>query len=450
MTSLDRDTIAAIATASGKGGIGIVRLSGANALAIGEAITKKKLSPRTATFSIFSDVCGAIDEGVALYFASPASFTGEDVVELQGHGGTQVLNLVLQACLQHGARLARAGEFSERAFLNNKLDLAQAEAIADLIDAGSAQAARNAVHSLQGEFSRAIHALVEQLLQLRLYVEAALDFPEEEIDFLADKAVSAQLSAVVVAAENVRREAKQGAVIRDGLQVVIAGKPNAGKSSLLNALAGRDTAIVTDIAGTTRDVLREHIAIDGLPLHIIDTAGLRDSDDLVEQEGIRRAWAEIEQADVVLLLVDSSQTTETQPDILWRDMSLHAQPAVPTLVVQNKIDVSGLPARSEQHVVSLSAKTGAGIALLRAQLHQLAGLTEAGETRFSARARHVDALQRAAVLLQQTQQRFHATGAGELLAEDLKLAQQYLGEITGNVSSDELLGRIFGSFCIGK
>ncbi len=447
---LDRDTIAAIATASGKGGIGIVRLSGANALAIGEAITQKNLPPRTAVFSQFSDRDGVIDAGIALYFAAPASFTGEDVVELHGHGGAQVLNLVLQACVQGGARLARAGEFSERAFLNNKLDLAQAEAIADLIDAGSAQAARNAVHSLQGEFSRAIHALVEQLLQLRLYVEAALDFPEEEIDFLADKTVAKQLTAIVAATENVLLAAQQGAVIRDGLQVVIAGKPNAGKSSLLNALAERDTAIVTHIAGTTRDVLREHIAIDGLPLHIIDTAGLRDSEDPVEQEGIRRAWAEIERADLVLLLVDSSNTPETQPDILWRDITPHERPSVPTLVVQNKIDTSGLPARAEQHVVSLSAKTGAGIALLRTQLRQLAGLTESGETRFSARARHVDALQRAAVLLQQTLQRFHATGAGELLAEDLKLAQQYLGEITGNVSSDELLGRIFGSFCIGK
>ena len=450
MTALDRDTIAAIATASGKGGIGIVRLSGAKALTIGEAITQKKLPPRTAVCSVFSDADGAIDEGIALYFAAPASFTGEDVVELHGHGGAQVLNLLLQTCVQRGARIARAGEFSERAFLNNKLDLVQAEAIADLIDAGSAQAARNAVHSLQGEFSRVVHALVEQLLHLRMYVEAALDFPEEEIDFLADKTVSVQLAAIVAAVENVLQAAKQGAVIRDGLQVVIAGKPNAGKSSLLNALAGRDAAIVTDIAGTTRDVLREHITIDGLPLHIIDTAGLRDSRDPVEQEGIRRAWAEIERADLVLLLVDSSNTTETQPDILWRDITPHERPSVPTLVVQNKIDCSGLMAGATENIVRLSAKTGVGMPLLRERLQQVAGLTNAGEGRFSARARHVDALQRTDILLQQTQTHFHATGAGELLAEDLKLAQQYLGEITGNISSDELLGKIFGSFCIGK
>jgi len=450
MTALDRDTIAAIATASGKGGIGIVRLSGAKALTIGEAITQKKLPPRTAVCSVFSDADGAIDEGIALYFAAPASFTGEDVVELHGHGGAQVLNLLLQTCVQRGARIARAGEFSERAFLNNKLDLVQAEAIADLIDAGSAQAARNAVHSLQGEFSRVVHALVEQLLHLRMYVEAALDFPEEEIDFLADKTVSVQLAAIVAAVENVLQAAKQGAVIRDGLQVVIAGKPNAGKSSLLNALAGRDAAIVTDIAGTTRDVLREHITIDGLPLHIIDTAGLRDSSDPVEQEGIRRAWTEIERADLVLLLVDSSNTPETQPDILWRDITPHERPSVPTLVVQNKIDCSGLMAGATENIVRLSAKTGVGMPLLRERLQQVAGLTNAGEGRFSARARHVDALQRTDILLQQTQTHFHATGAGELLAEDLKLAQQYLGEITGNISSDELLGKIFGSFCIGK
>lgn len=447
---LDRDTIAAIATATGKGGIGIVRLSGSRALAIGEAITQKTLPPRTAVFSIFSDRDGVIDEGIALYFSAPASFTGEDVVELQGHGGAQVLNLLLQACVQHGARMARAGEFSERAFLNNKLDLAQAEAIADLIDAGSAQAARNAVHSLQGVFSQVVHALVEQLLRLRMYVEAALDFPEEEIDFLADKTVAVQLAAVVAATENVLQEAKQGAVMRDGLQVVIAGKPNAGKSSLLNALAGRDAAIVTDVAGTTRDVLREHIAIDGLPLHIIDTAGLRASDDPVEQEGIRRAWAEIERADLVLLLVDSHATQETRPDVLWQDIVQQARPSVATLVVQNKIDVSGLSVGTEADVVRVSAKTGVGLDGLRQRLRQTAGLADTGESRFSARTRHVDALQRAAALLQQTQARFHATGAGELLAEDLKLAQQYLGEITGNISSDELLGRIFGSFCIGK
>jgi tRNA modification GTPase len=450
MTALDRDTIVAIATAAGRGGIGIVRLSGVKARAMAETITQKKLTPRTAIFCQFSDQQGVIDQGIALYFAAPASFTGEDVVELHGHGGTQVMQLLLQACVQQGARLAHAGEFSERAFLNGKIDLAQAEAIADLIDAGSAQAARNALHSLQGEFSRAVQTLVEQLLHLRVYVEAALDFPDEEIDFLADGIVVAQLQAIVAAVQEVLREAQQGAVIRDGLQVVIAGKPNAGKSSLLNALAGREAAIVTDIAGTTRDVLREHIAIDGLPLHIIDTAGLRDSDDPVEQEGIRRAWAEIERADLVLLLVDSSKTAETNPEKLWRDITAHARPAVTTWVVQNKTDLCEMAANSEETVLRISAKTGAGLSQLRTQLHRFAGLSNVGESRYSARTRHVDALLRSLALLQQTQTQFQATGAGELLAEDLKLAQQILGEITGQISSDELLGKIFGSFCVGK
>jgi tRNA modification GTPase len=358
--------------------------------------------------------------------------------------------MLLAACVQHGARLARPGEFSERAYLNDKLDLAQAEAIADLIDASSAQAARNAVHSLQGQFSAAINTLVEKLVQLRMYVEAAIDFPEEEIDFLADGKVAAQLSVLRAELDNILRNARQGALMREGLQVVIAGKPNAGKSSLLNALAGRDAAIVTDIAGTTRDVLREHINIDGLPLHIIDTAGLRDSGDAVEQEGIRRAWAEIEKADLVLLLVDSSKNKETDPDTLWREVSQHARPPAKTLVVQNKIDVSELNSGAQDSLVRVSAKTGAGLEALKAALKEKAGMQNAGEGLFSARSRHVDALLRSRALLEAAAQRFSRTGAGELLAEDLKLAQQYLGEITGQFSSDELLGRIFSSFCIGK
>ena len=453
MIQLDRDTIAAIATAPGKGGVGIVRLSGTQARAIGEAISNKTLPTRSAIFCNFSDTNDVIDQGIALYFAAPASFTGEDVVELHGHGGPQVLSMLLAACVQHGARLARPGEFSERAYLNDKLDLAQAEAIADLIDASSSQAARNAVHSLQGQFSAAINTLVEKLVQLRMYVEAAIDFPEEEIDFLADGKVAAQLSVLRAELDNILQNARQGALMREGLQVVIAGKPNAGKSSLLNALAGRDAAIVTDIAGTTRDVLREHINIDGLPLHIIDTAGLRDSSDAVEQEGIRRAWAEIEKADLVLLLVDSSSNKETDPDTLWREVSQHARPPVKTLVVQNKIDVSALSeltGGAQDSLVRVSAKTGAGLDALKAVLKEKAGLQNAGEGLFSARSRHVDALLRSQTLLQAAAQRFSNTGAGELLAEDLKLAQQHLGEITGQFSSDELLGRIFSSFCIGK
>lgn len=447
---LDADTIAAIATAPGKGGVGIVRLSGKQARAIGEAISQKTLLARTAQYCDFSDSNGVIDQGIALFFSAPASFTGEDVVELHGHGGPLVLNMLLTACVQHGARLARPGEFSERAYLNDKLDLAQAEAIADLIDASSTQAARNAVNSLQGQFSAAINALVEKLVQLRMYVEAAIDFPEEEIDFLADGKVAAQLSALHAELDNILQNARQGALMREGLHVVIAGKPNAGKSSLLNALAGRDAAIVTDIAGTTRDVLREHIDIDGLPLHIIDTAGLRDSADPVEQEGIRRAWTEIEKADLVLLLVDSSQSAETDPDLLWREVSRHARPPGKTLVVQNKIDTSGLGGGAMPSLVRVSARTGEGLDALKAALKEKAGLQSAGEGLFSARTRHVDALLRSQQLLEGAAKRFGASGAGELLAEDLKLAQQYLGEITGQFSSDELLGRIFGSFCIGK
>ena len=450
MTRLDHDTIAAIATAPGKGGVGIVRISGAQALHIAETLCQKKLPVRTATFSSFHFQHKIIDQGIALYFAAPASFTGEDVVELHGHGGPVVMQLLLQATLAHGARQARPGEFSERAFLNDKLDLAQAEAIADLIDASSAQAARNALHSLQGDFSRAIHALVEKMIYLRMYVEAAIDFPEEEIDFLADGKVSAQLHTLRSELDNILRNAKQGALLREGIRVVIAGKPNAGKSSLLNALAGRDAAIVTDIAGTTRDVLREHIVIDDLPLHIIDTAGLRDSTDPVEQEGIRRAWAEIENADLVLLLVDSSASRETDPDILWQDISQYTRPRAKTLVVQNKIDQSRIAASNSPQLVAVSAKTGSGLDALKNTLKTLAGVENTSEGIFSARTRHIDALLRAEQLLQESEQRFLSTGAGELLAEDLKLAQRHLDEITGQFSSDELLGRIFSSFCIGK
>lgn len=448
---LDTDTIAAIATAPGKGGVGIVRLSGKQARIIAEQICNKPLPARVATYSHFRSETDLIDHGIALYFSAPASFTGEDVAELHGHGGPVVMQQLLQAALALGARQARPGEFSERAFLNDKIDLAQAEAIADLIDASSTQAARNALNSLQGDFSRAIDTLVETLVRLRMYVEAAIDFPEEEIDFLADGKVATQLDGIRQHLHVLLRNARQGALLREGVSVVIAGKPNAGKSSLLNALAGRDAAIVTAIAGTTRDVLREQIVLDGLPLHIIDTAGLRNSTDPVEQEGIRRAWQEIERADLVLLLVDSSLDATTDADALWQSVSTQQRPAVPTLVVQNKIDASGLlPSPSEPGVVRISAKTGAGIDSLTAALKHLAGVESTTEGIYSARTRHVDALQRTQQLLAASSLQFQQTGAGELLAEDLKLAQQYLGEITGQFSSDELLGRIFSSFCIGK
>lgn len=454
MIAPDSDTIAAIATAPGKSGIGIVRLSGKDARSIGEHICKKSLPVRQAVFSNFSDNAGIIDQGLAIYFSSPASFTGEDVVELHGHGGRQVLDLLLVACLQQGARLARPGEFSERAFLNEKMDLAQAEAIADLIDAASAQAARNAVISLQGRFSTVINQLLERLIELRVYVEAAIDFPEEEIDFLADGKVYAQLQELCSELDDVLRNAQQGARMRDGLRVVIAGKPNAGKSSLLNLLAGREVAIVSSIAGTTRDVLRESIDLDGLPLHVVDTAGLHTSNDVVEQEGIRRAWAEIDNAELVLLLVDSCESQETEPDALWHEISQHKRPEkAQTLVVQNKMDISGLQQMEEGDdaaVVRISVKTGEGMELLRSKLKQLAGLHTTGEGLFSARARHVDALQRSRDVVQGAAQQFLKTGAGDLLAEDLRRAQDSLGEITGRFSSDDLLGRIFSGFCIGK
>jgi tRNA modification GTPase len=447
---LDNDTIAAIATAPGKGGIGVVRISGPDARVIGEVICSKSLPVRKAVFSVFHRENVPIDEGMALLFCAPASFTGEDVVELQGHGGPVVMQQLLQAVIRQGARQARPGEFSERAFLNGKLDLAQAEAIADLIEAGSAQAARNALHSLQGTFSASVNALAEAMLHLRIYVEAAIDFPEEEIDFLADGKVSGQLANMCAMLETVQAKTRQGALMREGLRVVIAGKPNAGKSSLLNALAGRDAAIVTDIPGTTRDVLREQVVLDGLPLHIIDTAGLRSSTDPVEQEGIRRAQSEMAQADLVLLLVDSSQDLCTDLDALWQGCSLATRPDAPALLVQNKIDQSGLPAGEHKGVIRLSAKTGEGIESLIAALQHRAGFIPSGEDAWSARARHVESLRCAATCLSQGVAQFEATGAGELLAEDLREAHRCLGEITGQVSNDDLLGQIFSSFCIGK
>src|SRR5690554_184389 len=345
----NNDTIAAIATAPGRGGVGIVRISGPKAAAIALHITGHNLCARHAHYLPFNDAqTREIDRGIALYFPGPHSFTGEDVVELQGHGGPVVLGLLLEAVKHHGARMARPGEFSERAFLNDKLDLAQAEAIADLIEASSEQAARNALSSLQGVFSDQVHALVESLIALRIYVEAAIDFPEEEIDFLSDGKVQRDLSTIVTELDELIIRARQGQLVRDGMRVVIAGKPNAGKSSLLNALVERDSAIVTEIAGTTRDVLKEHIHIDGMPLHIIDTAGLRESADVVEQIGIERAWQEIRQADRVLLLVDSSQTASSDPREIWPDFIAQLPSLEHLTVIRNKIDLSGETVGLEQ------------------------------------------------------------------------------------------------------
>ncbi len=441
-----KETIAAQATPSGRGGVGIVRISGPLVRDCAERMLGHCPKPRYAEYLPFYDERReVIDEGLALYFPGPNSFTGEDVLELQAHGGPVVIDRLLATVQQLEVRLARPGEFSERAFLNGKLDLAQAEAIADLIDAGSEQAARCALRSLQGEFSRRIHALVDRLTELRVYVESAIDFPEEEIDFLADGQVQQRLHEVLQSLQDVERAAQQGSLLKEGMTVVLAGQPNAGKSSLLNALAGQERAIVTDIAGTTRDILREQIHLDGMPLHIIDTAGLRESDDAVEQEGIRRAWSAIENADRVLLLVDdASGITDVDQQILER-----LPPNLPHTIIRNKIDLSGAAAAAEGEVVRLSAKSGEGVELLRAHLKTSMGYEGDGEGAFMARRRHLEAIARADGNLRRGEQLLQQ-GAGELLAEELRLAQQALGEITGEVSSDDLLGKIFTSFCIGK
>ncbi len=450
------DTIAAIATATGRGGVGIVRISGAKARLVAEQLLNIQLQPRHAHYCDFKNRAGdVLDQGIALFFPGPNSFTGEDVLELQGHGGPVILDLLLREITQLGIRLARPGEFSERAFLNDKLDLAQAEAIADLIDATSEQAARNALHSLQGAFSKRIHELVEALIHLRIYVEASIDFPEEEIDFLSDGKVARDLDNIIGKLEQVFKEARQGVLVRDGMRVVIAGRPNAGKSSLLNALSGRESAIVTSIAGTTRDVLREHIHIDGMPLHIIDTAGLRDSPDEVEQIGIQRAWQEIQQADRVLLLVDSRQSQLNNPREIWPEFVEKLQDPSKITLVRNKIDLSAEAAglfhsTSNDLYIGISAATGAGIDDLKNHLKTIMGFSGSGEGGFTARRRHLDALERAQSFLASGKAQLQGYAAGELLAEDLRQAQNSLSEITGEFTPDDLLGRIFSSFCIGK
>ncbi|MDP4530191.1 tRNA uridine-5-carboxymethylaminomethyl(34) synthesis GTPase MnmE [Alkalimonas delamerensis] len=450
------DTIAAIATATGRAGVGIIRISGPAANQVAAAVLGKIPKARTANYLPFLDADGkALDQGIALYFPGPNSFTGEDVLELQGHGGPVLLDMLLRRVIAlPQVRIARPGEFSERAFLNDKLDLAQAEAIADLIDASSEQAARSAMHSLQGEFSARIHALVEKVIHLRIFVEAAIDFPDEEIDFLSDGKVATDLADIIDDLAKIRREANQGSILREGMRVVIAGRPNAGKSSLLNALAGREAAIVTDIAGTTRDVLREHIHIDGMPLHIIDTAGLRDASDQVEQIGIERAWQEIEQADRVLFMVDGTTTDAIDPHAIWPDFIDRLPSGLGMTVIRNKADLTGEPMQAELNqavpVFRLSAKTGSGIEALREHLKACMGFEGTNEGSFLARRRHLDALERAHQHLLTGQEQLHGFIAGEILAEELRLTQQHLNEITGEFSSDDLLGRIFSSFCIGK
>jgi len=471
----DSDTIAAIATPPGRGGVGIIRISGPNSRAIAQSICPSKLKPRYAHFGPFLAVDNQqlntensielngntiakieIDQGISLFFPGPNSFTGEDVLELQAHGGPVLLDLLLTEVIRLGARIARPGEFSERAFLNNKIDLTQAEAIADLIDSASEQAARNAFRSLQGEFSSKIAALVEVVIKLRVYVEASIDFPEEEIDFLADPKVAADLQEIISTLESVMSQAKQGALLQEGMSVVIAGKPNAGKSSLLNALSGRDSAIVTEVAGTTRDVLREQIQIDGMPLHVIDTAGLRDSPDLVEQEGIRRARSEIEQADRILLVVDASTDNTIDPHALCMELGLidTAKSAISHItIIRNKCDLIGQNAdinTGEYCLINVSAKRGMGIDLLRQHLKDSMGFNSSGEGGFTARRRHLTALDHANDSLLCGAAQLNSYGAGELLAEDLRQCQQYLSEITGEFTPDDLLGEIFSNFCIGK
>jgi tRNA modification GTPase len=447
---VDRDTIAAVATPPGRGGIGIVRLSGPRSVAVASAIAGAIGAARQATLRTFRDVEGrTIDEGVVLYFAAPASFTGEDVVELQGHGGPVVMDLLLEAALAGGARIARPGEFSERAFLNGRMDLAQAEAVADLITASSRAAARNAARSLTGEFSRRIEALAAEMLDLRTFVEAAIDFPEEEIDFLADAALRRRLERLRADLGDIRSRAREGALLNEGISVVIAGRPNAGKSSLLNRLAGYDRAIVTDIPGTTRDVLAERIVLDGLPLRIADTAGLRPTGDRIEQEGVRRARAEIEGADRVLLVSDV--TSGEDPLAIAREEAL---PFERLTLVLNKADLArdetvGILPASEPPRVRLSALTGEGVDSLVRHLKDVVAFRE-DEGGFSARRRHLDALRRAAGFVNEGIDALTSRGAGDLLAEDLRVAHEVLGEIVGRVSSEDVLGAIFTSFCIGK
>ena len=441
---MNADTIVAPATPPGTGGVGIIRITGEGTEAIGRAVLGSLPEPRTATYRSFRDKAGnKIDTGLALYFPAPASFTGESVLELHGHGGPVVISLLVEAIVEMGARHAEPGEFSKRAFLNDKLDLVQAEAIADLIDSGTAQAARAALRSMSGAFSNAVNALAERLVLLRMHVESAIDFPEEEIDFLADDALLKRIDECAAAFTKLQAEAKQGRVLRDGFQVVIVGKPNAGKSSLLNLLSGQEAAIVTEVAGTTRDVLREQIDVDGLAVELVDTAGLRSDPDRIEAEGIRRAREALASADAVLWIQDATDKDQEEPKENLPD-------GAPVTIVHNKIDLSGDVPGLVDGEVYLSAQTGEGVDSLRRGIRGLAGYENQGEGAFTARRRHVRALQRAAEHFATGRKALDDAGAGEILAEELRLAQQALGQIVGQFTADDLLGRIFSEFCIGK
>ncbi|HSC80521.1 MAG TPA: tRNA uridine-5-carboxymethylaminomethyl(34) synthesis GTPase MnmE [Chitinolyticbacter sp.] len=439
------EPIAAIATAPGRGGVGVIRVSGRRLESIVAGLIGRPLTARHAHFARFRAAdTSAIDEGLALFFPGPNSFTGEDVLEIQGHGGPVVMNMLLARCVELGARHAEPGEFSKRAFLNGKLDLAQAEAVADLIDAQSEAAARSALKSLDGAFSLEVRALVDALIHLRMLVEATLDFPEEDIDFLAAADARGQLVAIQGQLARVLMTATQGKLLREGMHVVLIGQPNVGKSSLMNALAGEDVAIVTDIAGTTRDTVRELILIDSVPVHVIDTAGLRETDDLVERIGIERTWAAVEKADLALLLIDSREgVTRHDLDILSR-----LPKALPVLRVFNKIDLTGdVPGDVARNVVHVSAKGGEGLDALRLRLLHHVGWQGSEEGVFIARERHLDAIRRASAHLDTAVAAYQQI---EIFAEELRLAQNALNEITGEFTSDDLLGVIFSKFCIGK
>ncbi len=442
-------TICAIATAPGRGGVGVIRISGSALLSFAQAISGGKTpKPRYATYTDFVAADGsAIDNGLLLYFPGPNSFTGEDVIELQGHGGPVVMNMLLARCVELGARLAEPGEFTKRAFLNDKLDLAQAESVADLIDAASESAVRGALKSLKGAFSHEIHQLTDELITLRMLVEATLDFPDEEIDFLEAADAVGKLGRLRGSLERVQGTARQGAILREGMHVVLVGQPNVGKSSLMNALAGDEVAIVTDIAGTTRDTVREEIVIDGVPVHVIDTAGLRETTDVVERIGIERTWQAVERADVALVLVDSREGVTAEVNAILERLPV----GLPRIFVFNKIDLAneaaGESEENGQTIVRLSAHTLQGVDILRARLLALIGFSGASEGVYLARERHLDAIRRASHHLEMAAEIWQQV---ELFAEELRLAQNALSEITGEFTPDDLLGVIFSRFCIGK